>query len=316
MRLLTHCRFLSTNNIKRKVRSTHNYQQRPSHLSIGHVEINDNRNDDNWRSLHQKLLADAIRPSFEEKKPVLLHDHEMKKCDAVYCWNNFEYLRLAVGDDTLCHVEMGGPYNSTEKDTGQNSNTVDITFGEYIHYMELHQKLNQQNDSNEIEKETGPLLYLAQNDLFPALYHDFTIPQFCQDSSYEVGHGSLYSTMIWFGPKGVISPLHYDPLDNILMQFVGRKKVLLFPPMTEDEVKKNGDHYYSGAKYQQQYNTSAIPSHIFEDNTVSEGYHDFMNAPPAIECILHPGDILYIPSKWWHYVRSLDVSVSVNNWWR
>ncbi|RXG59390.1 Lysine-specific demethylase 8 [Armadillidium vulgare] len=32
--------------------------------------------------------------------------------------------------------------------------------------------------------------------------------------------------------------------------------------------------------------------------------------------ILSPGDALYIPPKWWHYVRSLSNSISVSFWWR
>uniref|UniRef100_A0A453RJF9 JmjC domain-containing protein n=1 Tax=Aegilops tauschii subsp. strangulata TaxID=200361 RepID=A0A453RJF9_AEGTS len=32
--------------------------------------------------------------------------------------------------------------------------------------------------------------------------------------------------------------------------------------------------------------------------------------------ILEEGDLLYIPPKWWHYVRSLSTSFSVSFWWR
>ena len=31
--------------------------------------------------------------------------------------------------------------------------------------------------------------------------------------------------------------------------------------------------------------------------------------------IIYLGDMLYIPPKWWHHVRSLDVSFSVSFWW-
>ena len=33
------------------------------------------------------------------------------------------------------------------------------------------------------------------------------------------------------------------------------------------------------------------------------------------ECILEPGDCLFIPKGWWHYVQSLSVSASVSFWW-
>ncbi|XP_042654565.1 bifunctional peptidase and arginyl-hydroxylase JMJD5 isoform X3 [Tyto alba] len=32
-------------------------------------------------------------------------------------------------------------------------------------------------------------------------------------------------------------------------------------------------------------------------------------------CILMPGQVLFIPVKYWHYVKSLDISFSVSFWW-
>jgi hypothetical protein len=36
---------------------------------------------------------------------------------------------------------------------------------------------------------------------------------------------------------------------------------------------------------------------------------------PYTECILRPGEMLYIPPGCWHYVRSLSTSFSVSFWW-
>jgi [protein]-arginine 3-hydroxylase / protease len=33
------------------------------------------------------------------------------------------------------------------------------------------------------------------------------------------------------------------------------------------------------------------------------------------ECVLQPGEMLFIPPRFWHYVRSLSVSFSVSFWW-
>ena len=41
---------------------------------------------------------------------------------------------------------------------------------------------------------------------------------------------------------------------------------------------------------------------------------EFANAAYS-ECILCPGDMLFIPAKYWHYVRSLTPAMSVNFWY-
>lgn len=43
--------------------------------------------------------------------------------------------------------------------------------------------------------------------------------------------------------------------------------------------------------------------------------HPLFKEAPYEECILGPGDLLYIPPGCWHYVRSLSVSLSISFWW-
>lgn len=45
-----------------------------------------------------------------------------------------------------------------------------------------------------------------------------------------------------------------------------------------------------------------------------ETFPKYAKATPKY-CIIKAGDILYIPPKWWHYVKSLSVSFSVSFWW-
>mmetsp|Transcript_8415 Transcript_8415/g.15881 ORF Transcript_8415/g.15881 Transcript_8415/m.15881 type:complete len:302 (+) Transcript_8415:98-1003(+) len=260
----------------------------------------------------QQEIADALRPHFENQYPLLLKWPNIDS-DAVRCWKSLDYLRMKVGEDAPCTVEIGGSY------TNPDMERPEITFGDYILYMKLfHEQYGEEGSrrSNENEPDAKNLVYLAQNDLFSPLHLDFDVPDLCQDPSFQVGNGRIYSTMFWFGPRGCVSPLHYDPLDNLLMQFVGRKNVVLFPPMRlkdtppvvdDDDV----DWHYAGHDGQQ-YNTS--PVDII--NPDIEKYPLFKKAPMAIECQIEPGDILYIPSKWWHHVTSLDTTISVNVWWR
>uniref|UniRef100_A0A6S8WSU5 JmjC domain-containing protein n=1 Tax=Chaetoceros debilis TaxID=122233 RepID=A0A6S8WSU5_9STRA len=306
----------------------------------------------------QEDIANALRPHFEQQTPVLMQtvyssencpamdiakNHEIDSEDGTNRdnnnntnWNNLNYLLQKVGEDTPCQVEVGGSYSNgtTER--------PEITFGDYIHYITMfHEKYGREGECKDTEAEaplsidmptatsnSSPsgeeLVYLAQNDLFPPLWDDIQIPDLCKDPSHKVGNGSLYSTMFWFGPRGCVSPLHYDPLDNLLMQFVGRKRVMLYPPAgtggaqdggRDGDGNGNGGQWHYAGHGIQQYNTSPIDLNESPDLIVKK-YPLFSRAPTVVECILEPGSILYIPSKWWHHVTSKDTCVSVNAWWR
>ena len=37
---------------------------------------------------------------------------------------------------------------------------------------------------------------------------------------------------------------------------------------------------------------------------------------PFTDCVLEPGQMLYVPPTWWHYVKALAISFSVSFWWQ
>ena len=52
----------------------------------------------------------------------------------------------------------------------------------------------------------------------PELSHDFSVPEYCYLSSGRSGASSDVKVNAWFGPKGTLSPLHFDPDHNLLSQ--------------------------------------------------------------------------------------------------
>ncbi|GAX28749.1 hypothetical protein FisN_25Lu201 [Fistulifera solaris] len=220
---------------------------------------------------------------YQKQQPVIFR----MSCDALTRWNNWDYLIDKVDQDWVGEVEMGA-YNQGER--------VTLSFGEYMEYLKLWKQHEEEGDS-EFSKEH--LLYMAQNDLPASLHRDIQWP------SIEFAENKWYNIHWWVGPRDTHSPLHYDPLDNYLFQIVGQKSVILF------DASHPANALYTGSTWKQQNNTSAAD--VFDLDR-----HKFPNLDLNLshQAILYPGDVLYIPFKWWHAVKSLSFSISVNAWWR
>jgi lysine-specific demethylase 8 len=143
--------------------------------------------------------------------------------------------------------------------------------------------------------------YLAQHALFdqlPALAADIATPDYC-----TLGAGELVATNAWIGPAGTVTPLHTDPHHNLLAQVAGSKYVRLYSPQCGAALYAHAEGLVT--------NSSRV-----DLDDVDEGQFPLFGGAPWLECVLGPGDVLYIPPGWWHYVKALSVSCSVSFWWR
>lgn len=113
---------------------------------------------------------------------------------------------------------------------------------------------------------------------------------------------------LWFGPAGSYTTLHRDPGDNFLAQIMGHKKVIMFPADQEREL------YYPWHEMCRPDCCLAGWSPIDVEAPDLERFPLYANATPY-ECTLGPGEILFIPIHWWHYVSSLDTVISISTWW-
>ncbi|KAI4683036.1 uncharacterized protein J4E84_006938 [Alternaria hordeiaustralica] len=196
-------------------------------------------------------------------------------------------------------------------------------------------------------KKATPTGYLAQHDLFaqiPSLRADISIPDYCYCEPAPSPHlthikpvAKLEEPLLnaWFGPAGTISPLHTDPYHNILAQVVGYKYVRLYAPAETQRLHPRSTDE-SGVDMS---NTSQVDLEeamaLYPDIScwkTREGYEAGEDEAPCerrrefeeefrgfkdaqyIEGILAPGECLYLPVGWWHYIRSLTPSFSVSFW--
>lgn len=100
-----------------------------------------------------------------------------------------------------------------------------------------------------------------------------------------------------------VTPLHHDPHYNLLAQVVGTKYVRLYHPRYTAKLRP----YTTGLTQ----NSSQIDLDQQQHNLNPE-----FATLPFLDCVLQPGQMLFIPPGWWHYVKALSVSFSVSFWWK
>ena len=197
---------------------------------------------------------------------------------------NLQYLKRKAGYRTV-PVELGSKY--TDDAWSQKLITLEEFIEKYI----------------EQKEEDAPIGYLAQHQLFdqiPDLQRDISVPTYCCLTSSDSDEEDV-DINAWFGPQGTVSPLHHDPKHNLLAQVVGSKYIQLYSRDQTDNL-----YPHEGLLS----NTSEVDV----ENVDFEKFPKFRKTT-AFECVLGPGDLLYIPPKCWHYVRSLEISFSVSFWW-
>eukprot|EP00736_Rhodelphis_marinus_P004277 Rmarinus@m.2610 len=205
-------------------------------------------------------------------------------------WNNLSYLIRQAGLRTV-PVEVGTTY--MEASWSQTMMRFDEFVKDYL--MDAASCF-----SSTATEEKRPIAYLAQHELFdqiPVLRKDISVPDYC-----SLGDGDVKAINAWFGPANTVSPLHQDPYHNLLAQVVGWKYIRLYSPTHSSKLYPHIDEIH--------FNTSMVD--IERPDPIK--FPKFSEAP-YLECVIGPGDMLYIPPKWWHFVKSLSVSISVSFWW-
>lgn len=128
------------------------------------------------------------------------------------------------------------------------------------------------------------------------LAEDVRTPSFCPETRWAI-------RKLWLSPADTRSPLHQDLPDNLYAQVIGRKKVTLISPA---ETR----HLYRQPIYSKEPQVSRVDAEAPD----YDAYPKFRRARP-LTLVLEPGELLYLPRRWWHQMRSIDFSASLNYWW-
>lgn len=231
--------------------------------------------------LHQVDIVNNIsgedfkKNYFEPKIPVVIRDLS-KDWVAYHKWN-WAYFKEIVGDKQV------GIYNNVKSDAYTPVNKADdyTTFGEYIDMI-----------------SQGPAAWrIFLFNIFshaPQLTQDFVWPDHLMKGFVK------RVPMLFVGGKGSITHMHFDiDLSHILhTQFIGRKRVLLFPYQEQHKLYRKPFEVLSLADFSNYYDNtkSKLDVSKFPAVQFAQGY----------DITLEHGDTLFMPGGYWHHMEYLD----------
>lgn len=105
-----------------------------------------------------------------------------------------------------------------------------------------------------------------------------------------------------FGMRGVIAETHYDSGRNMIAMLKGSKRYILTPPHTCPKIGIISDPYHPSFRHS-----------VIDWSDVGQATSHHFEEVDAIDTIVRAGEILYVPSFWFHYIISLEYSIQCNS---
>jgi oxalate decarboxylase/phosphoglucose isomerase-like protein (cupin superfamily) len=108
---------------------------------------------------------------------------------------------------------------------------------------------------------------------------------------------------LWISAPGTTTALHFDMADNVHVVIAGRKRFILIDPGQSDCVYPRGI-------------LSDLPNGAEVDPSAPDlaRFPRFVCARPMVADV-GPGETIFIPRRYWHHVRTVELTLAVNVWW-
>lgn len=272
--------------------------------------------EDQLRKYHFPLEP-ILRLSFTDSKvdelisngqPVIITDTDL--VGSAHNWN-LDYLKEHIGDGNFSvynspnHIFKYYDEKKVEKKLpGSGSfqpptKRLEMKFGEFYDLMK-----------KPLERDKRIYLQQGLNDTVgPQIVRDFLQFNWKWVTGQQVRNnwGPLTSNLLLISEEGNVTPCHYDEQENFFAQVLGYKRVILFPPNLFECLYPYPVFHPHDRQCQVDF-----------ENPDFKLFPKFRDAKGQ-DAVLGPGDVLYLPSYWFHYFETLSHSgpaTSITFWYK
>jgi Cupin-like domain len=129
----------------------------------------------------------------------------------------------------------------------------------------------------------------SNKSVLPELWDDIIqIPEYLDGSD-------RFGGFFWMGPRGTITPFHHDLTNNFMAQVIGRKRVRIAPSW-DMPLMKNDYHVFCRV----------------DGRVTGPNPRPHSEEPQILECMLNPGEVLFLPIGCLHFVEGVETSVTIS----
>lgn len=239
----------------------------------------------------ERLSSDEFFSEYVAQGRPVLVEGALKACPALTRWTRSQ-LRARSGQRTVT-LKRG-----LVEESVSGLKTVASGLNDYLDELEAYESRIRSGKVSAAERppylHDVPLLSIlpdAADDLegFPA---DYFPPWYRAQW--------LHFAQFFLGPTHSLTPLHFDCLltHNLFFQVMGRKRFILL------------DHSQLPRCYRYRWRWCEVDA-----ENPDFARHPLYRDAQVRECIVGPGDLLYLPPGMLHHVRSLDSTLSFNVDW-
>lgn len=244
----------------------------------------------------RERLTQAQFEQYRKSQTPVIITGMMDEWPALAAWQDPAYLRQKAGEERIYFRNLA----KGRANYGEYTEVYEaMSFGEFIEGAFKHPQSAKYLTQAAVIRPDNYLCCFERAErpgFLGALAKDVINPPYFEDDH-------IFEANLWIGPGGQMSGLHFDEMDNLNCVITGEKRWVMFPQSEHSRLLAGGTARSSIARG-------------FHGTEKDRFGHPLRRQARGFQCVVRPGQIIFVPRGFWHQVFSgPGLGIALNYWY-